>query len=162
MAGCKNIDTTDHMFKPDGLTDEQALDMMKGIYEKVIEVAELYKMNINIEPHGYYTTKPEFMEKMVNFVDSEYLGMNFDTGNTFIAGQDPVVFLEYAVDVARVVAPVSIEALGWLIGPVRIRREHEEEERRLDLLEPLDGPLGVLGDEVGVEFGGGIFDSGIR
>ncbi len=94
LVGCKNIDTTDHMFKPEGLTDEKALDMMKGIYEQVIEVAELYKMNINVEPHGYYTTKPEFMEKMVNFVDSEYLGMNFDTGNTFIAGQDPVAFLE--------------------------------------------------------------------
>jgi sugar phosphate isomerase/epimerase len=57
-------------------------------------VAEQYKMIIDIEPHGYYTTKPEFMEKMLSFVDSPYLRMNMDTGNTFIAGQDPVAFLQ--------------------------------------------------------------------
>ncbi|MGZ9225207.1 MAG: sugar phosphate isomerase/epimerase family protein, partial [Anaerolineales bacterium] len=28
------------------------------------------------------------------FVDSPYLRMNMDTGNTFIAGQDPVAFLQ--------------------------------------------------------------------
>jgi inosose dehydratase len=50
-------------------------------------------MIIDIEPHGFYTTKPEFMEKMLAFVDSPYLRMNMDTGNTFIAGQDPVAFL---------------------------------------------------------------------
>lgn len=93
LAGCNHIDTTDHMFKPEGMTDEEALDMMKGIYEKVIEVADLYEMIINIEPHGYYTTKPEYMERMLDFVDSPYLRMNMDTGNTFIAGQDPVAFL---------------------------------------------------------------------
>jgi sugar phosphate isomerase/epimerase len=34
------------------------------------------------------------MEKMLAFVDSPYLRMNLDTGNTFIAGQDPVAFLK--------------------------------------------------------------------
>ena len=94
LVGCTHIDTTDHMFKPEGLTDDQAMDMMKNIYAQVLETAERYEMIINIEPHGYYTTKPEFMEKMLDFVDSPYLRMNFDTGNTFIAGQDPVAFLE--------------------------------------------------------------------
>lgn len=94
LVGCTHIDTTDHMFKPEGLTDAQALEMMKGIYSDVIEVAQRYEMIINIEPHGYYTTKPEFMEQMLNFVDSPYLRMNMDTGNTFIAGQDPVAFLD--------------------------------------------------------------------
>jgi sugar phosphate isomerase/epimerase len=93
LVDCMHIDTTDYMFKPEDLTDEQALEMMKSIYSQVIEVAQRYEMIINIEPHGYYTTKPEFMEKMLNFVDSPYLRMNMDTGNTFIAGQDPVAFL---------------------------------------------------------------------
>lgn len=93
LVGCTHIDTTDHMFKPEGSTDAQTLEMMKGIYSDVIEVAQRYEMIISIEPHGYYTTKPEFMEQMLNFVDSPYLRMNMDTGNTFIAGQDPVAFL---------------------------------------------------------------------
>jgi sugar phosphate isomerase/epimerase len=94
LAGCDHIDTTDDRFAPKGLTNEQALDMMKRSYGQIMEVAERYKMIIDIEPHGYYTTKPEFMEKMLAFVNSPYLRMNMDTGNTFIAGQDPVEFLK--------------------------------------------------------------------
>lgn len=94
LAGCDHIDTTDHMHKPDGLTDEAALEMMKRLYGNVLEVASRYNMIINIEPHGYYTTKPEFMERMLGFYDSPLLRMNMDTGNTFIAGQDPVAFLQ--------------------------------------------------------------------
>ena len=93
LVGCDHIDTTDHMHKPAGLSDEAALESMKRIYGEVLEAAARYKMTINIEPHGYYTTKPEFMERMLAFSDSPYLRMNFDTGNTFIAGQDPVAFL---------------------------------------------------------------------
>lgn len=93
LAGCDHIDTTDHMHKPEGQTDDEAMEMMKRIYGNVLEVAARYDMIINIEPHGYYTTKPEFMERMLNFFDSPYLRMNMDTGNTFIAGQDPVAFL---------------------------------------------------------------------
>jgi inosose dehydratase len=74
------------------MTDSEALERMKRIYEEVVDVASRYDIIIDIEPHGYYTTKPEFMEKMLAFVDSPYLRMNMDTGNTFIAGQDPVAF----------------------------------------------------------------------
>ena len=93
LVGCDHIDTTDHMHKPAGLSDEAALESMKRIYGEVLEAAARYNMTINIEPHGYYTTKPEFMERMLAFSDSPHLRMNFDTGNTFIAGQDPVAFL---------------------------------------------------------------------
>lgn len=93
LVGCDHIDTTDHMYKPAELSDEQALEMMKRIYGEVLEAAARYNMIINIEPHGYYTTKPEFMERMLAFYDTPHLRMNFDSGNTFIAGQDPVAFL---------------------------------------------------------------------
>ncbi len=93
LVGCDHIDTTDHMHKPAGLSDEAALENMKRIYGEVLAAAARYNMTINIEPHGYYTTKPEFMERMLAFSDSPHLRMNFDTGNTFIAGQDPVAFL---------------------------------------------------------------------
>ena len=93
LAGCGHIDTTDDRFAPPGLTDIEALEMMKRSYARIVETAERYKMIIDIEPHGYFTTKPEYMEIMLAFVDSPYLRMNMDTGNTFIAGQDPVAFL---------------------------------------------------------------------
>ena len=94
MAGCPCVDTTDGMHKPEGLSDAEALDLMKRSYGQIIEIAEAHKIIVNIEPHGYFTTKPDMMEKMLAFVDSPYLRMNLDTGNTFIAGQDPVAFLK--------------------------------------------------------------------
>ena len=38
---------------------------------------------------------------MLDFCDSPYLGLNMDTGNTFIAGQDPVAFLERFIERVR-------------------------------------------------------------
>jgi len=98
LIGCPCVDTTDGMHKPEGLTDEEAMDMMKRSYEQIIEVAGAHKIIVNIEPHGYFTTRPEMMERMLDFCDSPYLRMNMDTGNTYIAGQDPVSFLEKFVD----------------------------------------------------------------
>jgi len=94
IAGCPRIDTTDDRFPPQGMTEREGLDHMRRIYAQIVRTAELYGIVINIEPHGYFTTKPEFMGEMLRFVDSPNLRMNMDTGNTFIAGQDPVAFLE--------------------------------------------------------------------
>ncbi len=98
LVGCPRVDTTDDRHQPAGMTDREALDHMRRIYLQVLPVAEAYDIVINIEPHGYYTTKPEFMAEMLAFADSPYLRMNMDTGNTFIAGQDPVPFLEQFKD----------------------------------------------------------------
>ncbi len=94
LAGCPCVDTTDGLKAPSGLNDEEAMSIMKTSYQQIIEVAEAHKITVNIEPHGYFTTRPEMMERMLAFVDSPLLGMNMDTGNTFIAGQDPVAFLK--------------------------------------------------------------------
>ena len=98
LIGCPCVDTTDGLKAPPGLEDEEAMDLMKRSYEQIIEVAEANRTIVNIEPHGYFTTKPEFMERMLAFCDSPYLRMNMDTGNTFIAGQDPVAFLKRFID----------------------------------------------------------------
>jgi len=98
QAGSPRVDTTDGLHAPGGLTDEEAMDLMKRSYRQIIEVAEAHGIVVNIEPHGYFTTKPEFMERMLRFCDSPYLRLNMDTGNTFIAGQEPAVFLGRFID----------------------------------------------------------------
>jgi sugar phosphate isomerase/epimerase len=67
---------------------------MKRSYGQILRVAEAHEIIVNVEPHGYFTTHPDRMEEMLAFVDSPFLRMNMDTGNTFIAGRDPVAFLK--------------------------------------------------------------------
>ncbi|NWG12051.1 MAG: sugar phosphate isomerase/epimerase [Acidobacteria bacterium] len=94
LVGCPRVDTTDDRNRPEGSTDREVMEHMRRIYRQILRVAEAHRITINIEPHGYYTTKPEFMAEMLAFSDSPWLRMNMDTGNTFIAGQDPAAFLE--------------------------------------------------------------------
>ncbi len=98
LIGCANVDTTDGMHQPEGLTDAEAMELMKRSYGQIVEVAQAHRITVNIEPHGYFTTKPDMMGRMLDFVDSPYLRMNMDTGNTFIAGQDPAAFLGRFID----------------------------------------------------------------
>jgi len=97
LVGCDRIATTDGLKKPEGLSDAEAMALMRRSYEQIIEVAEAYEIIINIEVHGYFTTNPNRVAEMLDFVDSPFLRMNMDTGNTFIAGQDPVAFLRRLV-----------------------------------------------------------------
>lgn len=94
IVGCPRVDTTDDRFRPKGMTDLEAIEHMRRIYCQIVPVAEAYGITINIEPHGYFTTQPDMMEEMLSFVDSPFLGLNMDTGNTYIAGQDPLAFLK--------------------------------------------------------------------
>jgi sugar phosphate isomerase/epimerase len=122
LAGCQRIDTTDDHKRPEGVTDREAMSQMRRIYQRILSVAEAYQVTVNIEPHGYYTTKPDFLAEMLSFVDSPYLCLNMDIGNVFIAGQEPVEFVERFADkishvhVKDVSAAVTDESRGELTG----------------------------------------------
>ncbi|MBN1341140.1 MAG: sugar phosphate isomerase/epimerase, partial [Phycisphaerae bacterium] len=92
--GCPCVDTTDGSRKPDGYTDAEVMVLIKQYYRIVLEWAERCGIIINVEPHGPYTTNPDTMEEILSMYDSPLFRMNFDTGNTFIAGNDPVKFLQ--------------------------------------------------------------------
>jgi len=93
QIGCPCVDTTDGLHQPEGLSDRESMAIMKRSYQQIMQVAEAHKIIVNVEPHGYFTTNPDAMAEMLAFVDSPFLRMNMDTGNTFIAGRDPVAFL---------------------------------------------------------------------
>jgi sugar phosphate isomerase/epimerase len=122
QAGCPRIDTTDDHNKPEGMTDREAMDQMRRSYRRIMKVAEAHQITVNIEPHGYYTTKPDFLAEMLSFVDSHYLCLNMDIGNVFIAGQDPVKFVERFRDkishvhVKDVASDLASESRGDMTG----------------------------------------------
>ena len=92
--GCPCVDTTDGACRPEGYSDEEVLALMRHNLRLILETAEAHKVIINVETHGPYTTHLPTMQKIMGFFESEYLRVNFDTGNTYISGNDPLEFLK--------------------------------------------------------------------
>jgi inosose dehydratase len=100
---CPCVDITDGQFKPQGFTDEQVLAITRESLRQILEWAEDYEVTVNIETHGPYTNDPEILDRMLSFFDTPWLGFNLDTGNTFIAGGNPVEFLQRFLGTLRYV-----------------------------------------------------------
>ncbi len=96
-AGAPGV-TTDEGPKPQWTTEEQDFVLMKYTLTEAAAVAEPRGVFIGLEPHQQYSKTPEGLDKMYNLVDSPAIGINFDTGNSYIAGQDPIVWLESIKD----------------------------------------------------------------
>ena len=58
-AGSPCVATTDGLYKPEGLGDREALDLMRRSYQEIIRVAEAHEIVVTIEMHGYFTTRPD-------------------------------------------------------------------------------------------------------
>ena len=81
---------TDGMVKPEWMDDEFAHQAMKYSLTKAKLVAARHKVFVCIEPHGEYTKTAEGLLKIVNLVPSPWIGVNWDTGNSYLAGvEDP-------------------------------------------------------------------------
>jgi sugar phosphate isomerase/epimerase len=92
--GCPMVDTVDGAFETPGLTRKEVFRVTCDNYRQCLAWAEDYRVIINVEPHGPYTNDVEFMQKLFKTFESEWLRCNFDTGNTFIAGHDPLEYLK--------------------------------------------------------------------
>ncbi len=92
--GCPMVDTVDGAFEIEGLDKDEVFRITCDNYRQCLPWAEDYGIIINVEPHGPYTTDGDFMERLFAYFDSEYLRFNFDTGNSFISGLDPLEYLK--------------------------------------------------------------------
>ncbi len=75
-------------------SDEEAFAIMRYTLKRVLPIAERYGVYIGLEPHQVYTVKLDTFLKLLKLYPSPMLKVNFDTGNCFLAGNDPVQFLE--------------------------------------------------------------------
>ena len=92
--GCPKVDTTDSGNIAQDLNKDEVLKITIRNYAECLKWAEDYDIIINIEPHGPYTGDEEFMTKLFEHFDSQYLRFNMDTGNAFIMGKDPLEYMK--------------------------------------------------------------------
>jgi sugar phosphate isomerase/epimerase len=91
---CPMVDTVDGAFEIKGFSREEVFRITCDNYRQALKWAEDYKVIINVEPHGPYTSDADFMNRLFEYFESEYLKFNMDTGNSFIAGLDPVEYIK--------------------------------------------------------------------
>ncbi len=97
-VGAKFVNT-DEMVKPDWMTDEEAHQAMHYTLRKIEMVARRHQVYVCIEPHGIYTKTTAGLLKIVNLVKSPWIRVNWDTGNSYLAGvEDPYEGLERVKD----------------------------------------------------------------
>lgn len=90
---------SDEMIKPDWMKDDFAHEVIKYTLTRASQVAARHKVFICIEPHGIYTKTAKGLLKIVNLVKSPWVQVNWDTGNSYLAGvEDPYKGLEAVRD----------------------------------------------------------------
>lgn len=132
-APCVN---TDEGPKPEWTTRDEDFMLMKYTLTEASMVAERHGILIGLEPHQQYSKTPDGLDEIHALVKSPAIGINYDTGNSYLAGgSDPYVWLERVKD-----RLVHLHAKD-------ISMEHSEAERGK-----------VTGTPVGCACGDGVVD----
>ncbi|WP_420645066.1 sugar phosphate isomerase/epimerase family protein [Candidatus Leptofilum sp.] len=90
---------TDEGPKPVWSTKEMDYTLMQYTLTEASMVAERHGIQIGLEPHQQYSKTPDGLDSIYDLVDSPAIGINYDTGNSYLAGgSDPYEWLERVRD----------------------------------------------------------------
>lgn len=84
---------TDEGPKPAWTTDGEDHVLMRYTLAEAAAVAVPRGISIGIEPHQQYSKTPAGLDRIHALVDSPAIGINFDTGNSYLGGEDPIAWL---------------------------------------------------------------------
>ncbi len=105
-----DIVNTDEMLKPSWMDDAFAHETMRYTLTRLEQVAARHGVFICIEPHGVFTKTSEGLLKIVELVPSPWIAVNWDTGNSYLAGaEDPYEALAAVRDHVRHVHAKDID-----------------------------------------------------
>lgn len=85
---------TDEGIKAKWTTEEEDHVLIKYTLQEAAFVAERRGVVIGLEPHAQYSKTPDGLDRIYNLVKSPAIGINLDTGNAYLAGQDVYEWLE--------------------------------------------------------------------
>lgn len=85
---------TDEGPKPAWTTVEEDHVLMRYTLAEAAKVAEPRGVLIGIEPHQQYSRTPDGLDRIQGLVKSPAIGINFDTGNSYLGGEDPYRWLD--------------------------------------------------------------------
>ena len=89
---------TEDMYPPKWMTEQDAYNIMKVNLMAISETCEENGVYLGVEPHGPYTAHVKTMLRILELVDSPWIRVNYDSGNTFLSGEDPYAMLDAVAD----------------------------------------------------------------
>jgi sugar phosphate isomerase/epimerase len=89
---------TDEGPKPAWTTEAEDFTLMRYTLMEAASVAEPRNILIGLEPHQQYSKHPDGLDRIYSLVKSPAIGINFDTGNSYLCGHDPLKWLARVVD----------------------------------------------------------------
>lgn len=89
---------TDEGIRPPWVSLEEAWPVMTYTLKTALRIAERYGVYVGIEPHQSISKTTQGLLRIATLVDSPFLRVNYDTGNAFLAGEDPYQGLKAVVD----------------------------------------------------------------
>jgi sugar phosphate isomerase/epimerase len=88
---------TDEGPKQAWTTEEEDHALMRYTLMEAAKVAEPRGILIGLEPHQQYSKHPAGLDRIYKLVNSPAIGINFDTGNSYLSGHDPCKWLAKVV-----------------------------------------------------------------
>ena len=107
---------------------------MRYTLHEAADVAEPRGILIGLEPHQQYSKTPAGLDRIYGLVESPAIGINFDTGNSYLGGEDPIAWLRarqdrlvhlHAKDISRAAVGRRAGQGDRHAGGLRLRRRRD-------------------------------------
>ncbi len=96
--GVDIVQICEDMYPPKWMTEQDAFDLMRVTLKAIAETCADNWVYLGIEQHGPYTAKIDKLQRILSLVESPWIRVNYDCGNTFLSGTDPYEMLEAVID----------------------------------------------------------------
>lgn len=97
-VGTNVVQITENMYPAKWIDEKTAYEIMRINLRAISETCEENGVYLGVEQHGPYTAKIKRMVRLLELVDSPWIRCNYDSGNTFLSGEDPYEMLEAVID----------------------------------------------------------------
>ena len=96
--GINIVQITEDMYPPKWMTEQDAYAIMKVNLRAIADTCEENGVYVCVEQHGPYTAKIKSLVRILELVNSPWIRVNYDCGNTYLGGEDPYAMLEAVID----------------------------------------------------------------
>ena len=97
-CGAPVICTDDGPNRPGWASADENHVLIRYVLEEVLPMAEARGITVALETHAEYTATQAGLDRIFALVSSPALKINFDTGNTYLSGNDPHVWIDQIID----------------------------------------------------------------